>query len=98
MTQSMPTALAFFNFSGWELAIILVFGLLIWGKNLPGLGRSVGKTIVEFKKGLADIPTDVTQSQQPPAQGSYSPQQSLPGASAPQQPQSNPQSQYQRPA
>ena len=78
MTRTPEALLAFFNFSGWELAIILVFGLLIWGKNLPGLGRSVGKTIVEFKNGLADIPSDSPQVP-PPAQGSYSPPQSLPG-------------------
>ncbi len=57
MTDTTPIVLAFFNFSGWELAILLVLGLLFFGRRLPELGRSIGKTIVEFKKGLADIDT-----------------------------------------
>lgn len=37
----------------WELLIILVIVLLIFGpKALPKLGKSVGKTIGSFKKGL----------------------------------------------
>lgn len=62
MIQTHPASLAFFNFSGWELAIILVLGLLIFGRRLPELGRSVGRTIVEFKKGLSDVQTDVNNS------------------------------------
>lgn len=32
--------------------IILVIAVLLFGKRLPEIGRSVGRTIVEFKKGL----------------------------------------------
>lgn len=58
MITAQPFLLAW-GFSGWELAILLVLGLLIFGRRLPELGRSVGKTIVEFKKGLAGIESDV---------------------------------------
>ncbi|MEO0474929.1 MAG: twin-arginine translocase TatA/TatE family subunit [Planctomycetota bacterium] len=45
---------------GWqELLILAVIGLLIFGKRLPEVGRSVGKSIVEFKKGLADVDEEV---------------------------------------
>lgn len=45
---------------GWqELLILAVIGILIFGKRLPDVGRSVGKSIVEFKKGLAGIDDDV---------------------------------------
>ncbi len=80
-TTQLPT-LAFFNFSGWELAIILVLGLLIFGRRLPELGRSVGKTIVEFKKGLADVQTEVRDATNQSAAGGQ-PNQSLPSNSAP---------------
>jgi sec-independent protein translocase protein TatA len=33
--------------------------LLIFGKRLPGVGKSLGKGIVEFKKGLKGIEDDV---------------------------------------
>ena len=56
------------GFSGWELGILLVLGLLIFGRRLPELGRSVGKTIVEFKKGLSGIESDVNNSATPPAE------------------------------
>src|SRR3982750_4760930 len=44
---------------GW--IIIGALGLLIFGKRLPEVGRSLGKGIVEFKKGLKGIEEDVTQ-------------------------------------
>lgn len=37
-----------------ELIVIGIVALLIFGKRLPEVGRSLGKGIVEFKKGLQD--------------------------------------------
>ena len=37
---------------GWEWMIILVVALLLFGHRLPGMARSLGTGIVEFKKGL----------------------------------------------
>ena len=37
------------------MIIIAVFGVLLFGKRLPEVGRSLGKGIVEFKKGLKGI-------------------------------------------
>jgi sec-independent protein translocase protein TatA len=42
--------------------VIAMFGLLLFGKRLPDVGRSLGKGIVEFKKGLAGVEEEVTQS------------------------------------
>jgi sec-independent protein translocase protein TatA len=42
--------------------LIAIVALLLFGKRLPEVGRSLGKGIVEFKKGLAGIEEDVTQS------------------------------------
>jgi sec-independent protein translocase protein TatA len=44
-----------------EWIIIGALGLLIFGKRLPEVGRSLGKGIVEFKKGLKGIEDDVGQ-------------------------------------
>lgn len=61
---------------GWqELIILAVIGILIFGKRLPEVGRSVGKSIVEFKKGLKDIDEQVdaaVQRQNAPEQESVS--------------------------
>jgi sec-independent protein translocase protein TatA len=41
--------------------LIAIVALLLFGKRLPEVGRSLGKGIIEFKKGLAGIEEDVTQ-------------------------------------
>ena len=40
---------------GLEFIIILLIILLIFGKKIPGIANSLGKGIVEFKKGLKGI-------------------------------------------
>jgi len=43
----------------WELLVILVIVILIFGpKALPKLGKSMGKTIGNFKKGLSEDDDD----------------------------------------
>jgi sec-independent protein translocase protein TatA len=42
-----------------EWIIIAALGLLFFGKRLPEVGRSVAKSIVEFKKGLKEVETEV---------------------------------------
>ena len=49
-----------------ELIIILIIGLLIFGRRLPEVGRSVGRSIVEFKKGVKGIEDDVDESTDAP--------------------------------
>jgi sec-independent protein translocase protein TatA len=49
-----------------QWGIILIIGLLLFGKRLPEVGRSIGKGIVEFKKGLQGIEEDVNQAAPPP--------------------------------
>src|SRR4051794_6667582 len=48
----------------FEWIIIAGIGLMIFGKRLPEVGRSLGKGIVEFKKGLKGIEDEVEQVDQ----------------------------------
>jgi sec-independent protein translocase protein TatA len=51
--------LAFWMPGPWEMAIIAVVALLLFGRRLPEVGRSLGKGIVEFKKGLKEVQDEV---------------------------------------
>ena len=43
----------------WELLIVLgIFMLLFGGARIPGIARSLGKSITEFKKGVKGIEED----------------------------------------
>ncbi len=53
------TTLAMWMPGGWEWIVILIIGLLLFGRRLPEVGRSVGKTIVEFKKGIKNIEDEI---------------------------------------
>jgi sec-independent protein translocase protein TatA len=45
----------------FELIIIAGLGLLLFGKRLPEVGRSLGQGIVQFKKGLREAGSDIEQ-------------------------------------
>ncbi len=44
---------------GWEWLIILIVALLIFGKRLPEVMKSLGRGIVEFKKGVKGVEEEV---------------------------------------
>ena len=48
-----------FGLGPLEMIIFGVIAVLLFGKNLPSVGRSLGKSIVEFKKGLNEIKSEV---------------------------------------
>jgi sec-independent protein translocase protein TatA len=89
-----PLQLAFIQ--GWEWIILLVLGLLIFGRRLPEIGRSIGKTIVEFKKGMNEMTPDLNTPAQGTGQGAphagqthagHAHQHAAPGTLPPGQPQ-----------
>ena len=62
-TDFASSTLAIFGLpSGAEWFIILAIGLLLFGRRLPEVGRSLGQGIVEFKKGLKGVQEDVNTS------------------------------------
>jgi sec-independent protein translocase protein TatA len=63
------TTLALFGLpGGWEMIVILVVVLLLFGSRIPAMARSLGSGIIEFKKGLRG--DDGEEKKQPPASGS----------------------------
>jgi len=48
-----------FDFSLWQIGIVLVIGLLVFGpKKLPELGRGLGSGMRDFKRGLSGEPEE----------------------------------------
>jgi sec-independent protein translocase protein TatA len=53
------------------LIVLLVIALLVFGKRLPEVARSLGKGIVEFKKGVKGVEDDIDRLPPPPSQPYY---------------------------
>ena len=49
------TPLFGFNLGAQEMIILLIIGVLLFGRKLPEVGRYLGKGIVEFKKGIKGL-------------------------------------------
>lgn len=41
-----------------EMLVVMLVAVLLFGKRLPEVGRSLGKGIVEFKKGIQGVEDD----------------------------------------
>lgn len=52
----------FLNLGPWEMGLILVLAVILFGKRLPEVGRSVGKSIVEFKKGMRGVEDEINRA------------------------------------
>ena len=63
----MTSLLAFGMPGPLEMMIIAGFGLLIFGRRLPEVGRGLARSIVEFKKGLSEVTADVDDASTTPA-------------------------------
>jgi sec-independent protein translocase protein TatA len=61
------TLIAMFGLGGPEILLLLVLGVLLFGRKLPEVGRSLGKTVVEVKKGLKGIEDEVSEPSSPRA-------------------------------
>jgi sec-independent protein translocase protein TatA len=73
-TATAPMLAAFGLPGGAELIIILVIGLLLFGSRLPSVGRNIGKSITEFKKGMKEAGEELTKDKDEPQAAAQRPQ------------------------
>ncbi len=61
-----------FNLSTGELLVLAFVAIVVFGGRLPEVARKVGKTISEFKRGIADethrMDRDLKIEDEPPAE------------------------------
>jgi sec-independent protein translocase protein TatA len=53
---------AFINLGYPEMLLVGLVAVLLFGKRLPEVGRSLGKGLIEFKKGIAGIEDGLSDS------------------------------------
>jgi sec-independent protein translocase protein TatA len=59
--------LAIFNLGPWEITLIVVLALLLFGgKRLPSLAKDLGNGIKEFRRSLSSATEDTDTISQPP--------------------------------
>jgi sec-independent protein translocase protein TatA len=73
---------------GSEIIIIGIIALLLFGSRLPKVARSMGKSIVEFKKGIKNVQEDIDDaSDEPPEAADYSEKSEAPPEAPPAAPE-----------
>ena len=80
MSACLPLAVAYvpspgFIFGGvgpYEMMIVGIIAVLLFGKRLPTVARSMGQSFTEFKKGMQGIESEIRSSGSPtPSPASY---------------------------
>ncbi len=56
------------GFGPMEIALLAGLGLLLFGKRLPDVARGMGRSVVEFKKGLSGLEEEVNNAGKPKAE------------------------------
>jgi sec-independent protein translocase protein TatA len=54
-----------FEINNFQVLILAVLAVLLFGNRLPEIMRSVGKGIAQFRRGLEDMQNDAKDSKKP---------------------------------
>jgi len=55
LTADLPLLLGFIDIGPGEMLLLAIVALLLFGKKLPEVGRTIGKGIAEFKRGMLGL-------------------------------------------
>lgn len=68
----MDPLLAFFSPGPMEMLILGIIAVLLFGKRLPEVGRSLGRGLMEFRRGLSEIESEINSATRPSGSSSSS--------------------------
>jgi sec-independent protein translocase protein TatA len=51
--------MAVWSLGPWEIILILLVALLLFGRRLPEVARSLGRSLIEFKKGMRETKDEI---------------------------------------
>lgn len=57
-----------------EMIIVGIIGVLLFGKRLPEVGRSVGRSFAEFKAGISGIESEINSAAHSAKSYNYEPE------------------------
>ena len=57
----MTTTLAFFAPGPWEIAIVALIAVLLFGSQLPKIAKNFGAAIPQFKKGMKEVQREIAE-------------------------------------
>ena len=85
----MTPLFGIFGLGIWEIAVLGVIAVLLFGRKLPDMAKYLGKSVVEFKKGMHGLesgfedvanPTATSTAAPAPAEAIRPPQRGAPAA------------------
>lgn len=62
MIEQMHNIVAFWTPGPFELIVILIIAVLLFGRRLPEIARGMGKSLMEFKKGVKEAKDEVSKA------------------------------------
>jgi sec-independent protein translocase protein TatA len=61
------TPFAFFELSMWSIVLLLILGVILFGKQMPDVGKWLGKTVRSVKDGLQGVENEIEMPTRQPA-------------------------------
>ncbi len=58
-----------FDIGFGEILVVLIVALLVFGGRLPEVGRSLGRSLAEFRRGLTEMREDLAEEEDLPDGG-----------------------------